>query len=815
MARLATVSFLFAAGLLQSAALAATPRPVAISKLPKLQNGVSAYPVPFMAVARTPYTIPRLSGRAIDIQTDLGNPAGFSGFVDSSVGAVGYPGYRNFSNLEIAYDTDKLSLLVCMPYPFGRKTRALATAPSPELLADDVFEVLIDPRDDQGRSKGPIYRIVGNAAGVCKIDRDMPQIGQPHQPWQADVKYGSMTWDPMGSWRGAVQIPFRDLGGAPRDGHVWGFQAAIRYVDPKISAMLSPTDDFADRSRFARVRFDDGRRANYRCHWLSADDIRNGTFCVGGIFSNGDNEPVWFDGRITLNKGERSLGGGTFAHAAKPLAKYDGDMEPCRFPSQPSPATERDTVARLVVTDRKANTVVYDQFLPYWQMASGERDWLKRHFAKEFIFNAGFYPSRGKMDYRIDCQTLMEALPEAARLVLTVTTAGRELARQEQPLPKSGKLVGMIDVGPMTDRTNYDAVATIAGGDGRPLSEKRESLTRTIMPFEKVPQAGVADIVPPPFTPPIIKSNSIACVDRTYVHGQHGVLESLVAADQELLAAPAALKVKIGDGPTVSLTGGTPTLTARGKGQVDYRQSFSAPGVKMKVEGAFDYDGFYRFSARLSPDGAAVDLEQCYLELPIRESHATLLDAPVEWMSKGWRQCTNFLEKSPGRLWDSKRFPFAPRQRKSNMPPYCWIGDDDRGICYSCASDQGMHDDDALPAATIDRQGAAVIFRAWFVNKPLKLSAARTFEFALQASPFKPMNPQHRLWRCGRDPKRMLLRKAGPLFPFRLGHRRLLPDLRAFLGSGQECGDDPSRARERIRLYRRFRLVLFGVRWNA
>ena len=612
-----------------------------------------------------------------------------------------------------------------------------------------MFEVLLDPRDEQGRSKGPIYRIIGNAAGVCKIDRDMPQIGQPHQPWQTEVKYGSMMWDPMGSWRGAVQIPFRDLGGAPHDGHVWGFQAAIRYADPKIVAVLSPANDFTDRSRFARVRFDARRRANYRCHWLSADDIRNGTFCVGGIFSNGDNTPAWFDGRITLNKGDRPLGGGSFAHAAKPLAKYDGDMEPSRFPSQPSRPDERDTVARLVVTDRKANTIVYDQFIPYWQMAPGERDWLKRHFAKEFIFNAGFYPSRGKMDYRVDCQTLMEALPEAARLVLTVTTAGRELARQEQPLPKSGKIAGTMDIGCMTDGASYEAVATIVGSDGRPLSEKRESFTRTVMPFEKAPPAGVADIVPAPFTPPAIGPKSIACIGRTYFHGQHGLLESLVAADQELLAAPAALKVKIGDGPAVSLTGGTPTLTAHGKGQVDYRQSFSAPGVKMQVDGAFDYDGFYRFSVQLAPDAAAVDLTQCYLELPIRESHATLLDAPVEWMSKGWRQCTNFLDTAQGRLWDSKRFPFAVRNRKGNMPPYCWIGDDDRGVCFSCASDQGMHNDDALPAATIDRQGTAVIFRAWFVNKPLKLSEARTFEFALQASPFKPLNPQHRLWRCG------------------------------------------------------------------
>ncbi len=219
----AVVQFLFVAGLLQAAAgvmvspsFAAAPEPVVVSALPKLKNGVPAYPVPFMAIGRTPHVIAPLSGKAINIQTDFGFPGGFSGFVNAAIGSVGYPGNRNFTNLDVAYDSKKLCLLVCVPYPYGRKTRALATAPTAELFADDVFEVLLDPRDEQGRSKGPVYRIVGNAAGVYKIDRDMPQIGQPHQSWQAGVKYGSMMWDPMGSWMAAVQIPFDDLGGTAR-----------------------------------------------------------------------------------------------------------------------------------------------------------------------------------------------------------------------------------------------------------------------------------------------------------------------------------------------------------------------------------------------------------------------------------------------------------------------------------------------------------------------------------------------------------------------------------------------------------------------
>jgi hypothetical protein len=743
---------------------AAAPGPVNFAALAKLRSGVPAYPVPFMAVGRTPYTIAPLTSKAIHIQMDFGYPGGFSGFVDIAVGSVGYPGYRNFTNLDIAYDAGKLCLLVSMPYPFGRKTRANATALSPDLLSDDVFELLVDPRDDQGRSKGPVYRIVGNAAGVCAVDRDLPQIGQPHQPWQATVKYGSMMWDPQGSWMAAVQIPFQDLGGAPKDGDVWGFQMALRYADPKITAVLSPGDDLLDRARFARVRFDAARRANYRCHWLSEDEIKQGTFCVAGIFSNGANLPAPFEGRVSIHKAGRTLGTAAFAHEARPLSTYDGDMQPCRIASQPAAPSERDTFARIVVMDKQADTIVYDQFVPYWRRAPGERDWLKRHFAKEFTLHVGPYPSQGALEYAIDCLTLMEALPAAARAVVTVTSGGKELARREHRLPKDGRMSGTLRVGKMADGATYEIAAAVCDKDGKAVSVKTETFTRTLMPFEKAAKQGIGDLVPAPFTPPVIQGSSVSCIGRTYSHGADGLLVGLVAAGKELLAAPAALKVKTGSGPAVALQGNTPTLKPRGRGQVDFRQAFSGAGVQMNVAGIFDYDGFYRFSVELLPAAAPVDLKQCCLELPLNEAHATLLEAAVEWKCKDWEKCEGFLDAAQGRLWDSKRFPFAVRQRKGNMPPFCWIGDDDRGICYSCASDEGMHDDDGLPAATVDREGRAGVFRAWFVNKPLTLAKPRAFQFALQASPYKPIDPAHRLWRCGVSRNDCCYQKNGRFF---------------------------------------------------
>ena len=272
---------------------------------------------------------------------------------------------------------------------------------------------------------------------------------------------------------------------------------------------------------------------------------------------------------------------------------------------------------------------------------------------------------------------------------------------------------------------------------------------RRVMPFEKAARAGLSDLVPPPFVEPAIRDGAVSCVGRVYAHGDFGLLESIVAAGKDLLAAPAAFRARVGAGTASLLVGGTPRLARRGKGQIDFRQDFSGDGLRMEVTGEFDYDGFYRFAVRLLPAAGPVDLRECCLEVPLQEAHAAMIEAPVEWMWQGWEQCTGLLPPRQGRLWDSKRFPFAVRQRKGNMPPFCWIGDDERGLCYSCASEEGMHNDDALPAVTLDREGRRVVLRAWFVNRPLKLDRPRSFQFALQASPFKPLDPGHRLWRCG------------------------------------------------------------------
>src|SRR5262249_40601962 len=156
-------------------------------------------------------------------------------------------------------------------------------------------------------------------------------------------------------------------------------------------------------------------------------------------------------------------------------------------------------------------------------------------------------------------------------------------------------------------------------------------------------------------------------------------------------SAPATFRVSVGKSEPAALTASDHGVSSEWGRLEVFEQTFTGKGVRINASEARDFDGFCRFEIDLLQVADSVDVRSLCLEIPLKHDHAKMIEAPVEWMWKDWEQSTNLLPEKQGRLWDSKRFPFAVRQRKGNMPPFCWIGDDERGICFSCASDEGMY----------------------------------------------------------------------------------------------------------------------------
>ena len=184
----------------------------------------------------------------------------------------------------------------------------------------------------------------------------------------------------------------------------WRCATPIRRSPP-----CCPRRRFLGPPRFARVRFDAARRANYRCHWLSEDEIKQGTFGVAGIFSNGANLPTPFEGAWAFTKEAGCWG-------PRPLPTKPGRCPPMTATCNPAgllPAGCAERARHVRANCRGGQAGRHDRLRSVRTLlaeAPGERDWLKRHFAKEFTLHVGPYPSQGALEYAIDCLTLMEAL---------------------------------------------------------------------------------------------------------------------------------------------------------------------------------------------------------------------------------------------------------------------------------------------------------------------------------------------------------------------------------------------------------------------
>ncbi len=366
-----------------------------------------------------------------------------------------------------------------------------------------------------------------------------------------------------------------------------------------------------------------------------------------------------------------------------------------------------------------------------------------------FQFLVGPYPSKGLFEYQLDAGDYMKAHPAVAGWTLLVQRNGQEIVHQTHPLAADGQAHDYLDVGAMPDKAVYTLAAILTDKTGQELARQTASFTRHIMPFETAKPTGLSDIIVPPFTPPVVTADAVSCWGRTYQHGPQGLLTQITAAGQPLLARPATFMARVGNGPLTALTGDAPQLAALGKGQARLSQTFRGQGITLQVRGAFDYDGFYLFTVHLTPDKAPVELQDLRLEIPFTNTMAQLIDAAVTWrrIQGPQKECMGELDPKQGVLWDSKTYPSRNWPRIGNMPPFIWVGDDYRGLVYSCASEQGMHNDENRAAAQLERRGQEVIYTAWFVNSPLHLTQERTFQFALQASPFKRMPQNWRLWR--------------------------------------------------------------------
>lgn len=247
----------------------------------------------------------------------------------------------------------------------------------------------------------------------------------------------------------------------------------------------------------------------------------------------------------------------------------------------------------------------------------------------------------------------------------------------------------------------------------------------------------------PPFDP--VKASGNATVEvwnRTYALGELGLPAAITTQQASVLACPVTLSL-VSAGKNILPTHGTPTLSKKAQGAVEYHAEASGESVSVKVTSRIEYDGFSWYSVDIAPK-TTVQAEHLTLAVPVMLEHAKYLWAggePSVRTTKGPLQldrgCSKVLSQD-GLQWQS---PFKEM---------VWLGDDDRGLMWFCESEEFWRPQayaERQQALQVHRQGEVVTLRVNFISSAVELDKPVRYEFGLMATPVRPKPIGWRGWR--------------------------------------------------------------------
>ena len=254
----------------------------------------------------------------------------------------------------------------------------------------------------------------------------------------------------------------------------------------------------------------------------------------------------------------------------------------------------------------------------------------------------------------------------------------------------------------------------------------------TNYPWFKSP-VGRDDIVLPGFEPVKVDGNKLKCVSRVYEIGANGLPFKIHSLGKQILAGPITLTCEKGKKKAAFADGAELKVVGSG----DTFAQYESIGRFVEVRGRFEQDGLLKLDLRL-PRTPSVD--RLYLDIPVRKDVAKLYHASGEGMRSN---PAGFIPAGEGRVFGSRSIP---QSHVDNFIPYCWVGSDDRGICYAADVDRGWQHTTERDAVELLRSKSGTVTIRLNLLNAAKVGAERKITIALQASPVKPMPKGWRGW---------------------------------------------------------------------
>lgn len=536
------------------------------------------------------------------------------------------------------------------------------------------------------------------------------------------VKEGDPAWkagdiqienaDGNGTWLFEAAIPFSSFGlDGPPNGRQWRANVVCEYAQPAREVSLAPVvGSVDDVSHFIALSFRPDAPAIRVADWKDENKRKSGEDV--SVYGADDQADIRYEvvSDTTKHYGLKSRSHTLFANGKS--TRYQ------------SPAWSSGGADFLMQVDRK---IV--------ERVGGEKEILYR---KKYVNE-----SSNPLDIRYMCtrgkkRMMVSALRKAKGGEIQVRFLEKDGScafKASQPLPAdSSYFDAFFDLDfdklrPGTYTVEYDYVAP----DGT-ISKLCDQEYRIPAPDDPDFQPYVdeeAGKAPAPWTPvKLVKADAnevqISIWGRSYVFSKNILFSSLVSQGEELLTAPAVLRL---NGKTLIPTEPV-TLTApkaNRETSVAWTQTAKLGALNAASRIDVHFDGYCEVAMTLSPTPSTPEIKTLSLDIPMRGAAATIVrDNRINKMAGGktGKVGNYWCQGMPSPRWGS----------------FFWVGNDKVGFNWQAPNLDGWHSETEGKQVEMIRDGNKLTLRFNLIDTPLKLEEPRTIKFCFTLTPSHPLN---------------------------------------------------------------------------
>ena len=399
------------------------------------------------------------------------------------------------------------------------------------------------------------------------------------------------------------------------------------------------------------------------------------------------------------------------------------------------PLPEPENLRHIYIGDfggnaaRKARTLIDEVYIYDRALTREEVDWAAANAltrTRGMDIPANFMQPKAKVVPDPTKNTLVVEIDTGDRSGNFAGTARLEPAAgtSSAPIAQTKGRFGQAVI-PYTDlpQGNYNVICDITTKGGEPVASVTTKFVVPGPPVWLKEKVGVSDTPPPPWTPVVVKGDSVKVWGREYTLGAFGLPAKVDTQGASMLAGPISFRAVSG-GANVAWTPETRLVTKKTDAEVVFEGTSRSALGELSWRTQAEFDGFLLHDLSLTPaKGAVVELME--IRIPIRKEFALLY-------SKGGRT-RGFLPKGEGTILSSGG--------------YWWIGNDDVGLCGANEHNNSLIEgaDGAFPVVREPNGDITVIYR--FAGKKTALTEPWKLRLILEATPTKPLPADWRTWR--------------------------------------------------------------------